>query len=234
MQGPIDQIRKRHRLKYLFQTLWHNSMKASYKNDCRRILLRAFIQVIKHFGNVCHSHILGKSDWGVRYVIIFLYVQFWIRLAAVSYRGKKVRTVASPAVRSVHTSRDTRNRVQNEPEYAICVIFTTRLYYKALGIILCAMIWQIRHNYNRLDDFHCDVTGHRKISALGTAGAMVTTHENSVMMVSFKGPKFTGDPLHSPYTPSGLSNDRNLGLRPRFLSTESLGPCFSHGMRDHD
>ena len=34
--------------------------------------------------------------------------------------------------------------------------------------------------------------------------------------------------------PSGLSNDKNLGLRPRFLSTESLGPCFSHGMGDHD
>ena len=34
--------------------------------------------------------------------------------------------------------------------------------------------------------------------------------------------------------PSGLSNDKNLGLRPRFLSTESLGPCFSHGTGDHD
>ena len=34
--------------------------------------------------------------------------------------------------------------------------------------------------------------------------------------------------------PSGLSYDKNLGLRPRFLSTESLGPCFSHGMGEHD
>ena len=34
--------------------------------------------------------------------------------------------------------------------------------------------------------------------------------------------------------PSGLSNDKKLGLRPRFLSTESLGPCFSHGTGDHD
>ena len=33
---------------------------------------------------------------------------------------------------------------------------------------------------------------------------------------------------------SGLSNNKNLGLRPRFLSTESLGPCFSHGTGDHD
>ena len=31
---------------------------------------------------------MGKFDWGVWYVIIFLYVQFWIRLAAVSNRGK--------------------------------------------------------------------------------------------------------------------------------------------------
>ena len=62
---------------------------------------------------------MGKFDWGVWYVIIFLYVQFWIRLAAVSYRGKNVRTVASPSVRSVNKSRDTQNCVQNEPEYAI-------------------------------------------------------------------------------------------------------------------
>ena len=82
----------------------------------------------------------GKFDWGVRYVIIFLFVQFWIRLATVSYRGKKVRTVDSPAVRSVNKSRDTRNCVQNEPKYAICVFVATRLYYKALGIILCALI----------------------------------------------------------------------------------------------
>ena len=45
---------------------------------------------------------------------------------------------------------------------------------------------QIRHNYNRLDDGHCDVTGHRKMSVLAMAGAMVTTHENSVMMRSFR------------------------------------------------
>ena len=132
---------------------------------------------------------LGKFDRKVRYVIIFLYVQFLIRLAAVSYRGKKVRTVVSSAVRSVDKSSDTRNCVQNGPEFAICVIFTTRLYFKALGIILCALIWRIRHNYNCLDDGHCDVTGHCKMSALGTDGAMVTTHEISVMMWSFEGPK---------------------------------------------
>ena len=48
-------------------------------------------------------------------------------------------------------------------------------------------ICQIHHNYKRLDVGHCDVTGHRKV--LGTAGAMVTSHENSVMMWSFKGSK---------------------------------------------
>ena len=120
---------------------------------------------------------LGAFDWGVRYVIIFLYVQFLIRLAAVSYRGEKVQTVVCPAVRSVNKSRDTRNCVQNGAEYTICVLFTTRLYYKAIGIILCTLICQIHRNYNRLDDGHCDVTCHRKMSALGTAGAMVTTHE---------------------------------------------------------
>ena len=123
----------------------------------------------------------GKFDWGFRYVIIFRYVQFWIRLAAVSYRGKKARTVASPAVRSVNKSRDTRNCVQNEPECAICAIFITSLYHKALGLILSDLIWQIRHDYTRLDDGHCDVTGHRKMSVLGTVGTMVTTHEHFVM-----------------------------------------------------
>ena len=132
---------------------------------------------------------MGKFDWGAWYVIIFLFAQFWIRLAAVSCRGKKVWTVAFPAVRSVNKSRDTRNCVLNEPHYVICVIFTTRLYCKALGLILCYLIWQIRLNYNRLDDGHCDVTGHSKMSALGTASAMVTSHEISVMMWSFKDPK---------------------------------------------
>ena len=129
---------------------------------------------------------MGKFDWGGRSVIIFQYVQFWIRLAAVSYRGKKVRTVVSPVVRSVNKSLDTRNCVQNEPDYAICVIFVTRVYYKALGTLLCALIWHIRHNYNRIDDYNSGVTGHRKMLALGTADAMVTTHEIFVMMWSFK------------------------------------------------
>ena len=95
-----------------------------------------------YWNTMCHfcDWQLGKFDWGVRYVIIFLYVQFWIRLGTVNYRGKKVRTVDTPAVRSVNKSRDTRNCVQNEPKYAICVLFATRFYYKAIGIIFCALI----------------------------------------------------------------------------------------------
>ena len=134
------------------------------------------------------GHIKGKFDWGFWYVIIFLYVQFWIRLAAVSYPGKNVRTVASPVVRSVNKSRDTRHCVQNEPEYSICVIFTILLYYKALGLILCDLVWHIRHNYKRPDDGHGDVTGHRKMSELRAVGPMVTTHGNFVMVWLFKGP----------------------------------------------
>ena len=89
---------------------------------------------------------MGKFDWGVRYVIIFLCVQFWIRLGTVSYRGKKVRTVDTPAVRSVNKSRDTRNCVQNEPNYVICVLFATRLYNKALGIIF--VLWYSKYATN--------------------------------------------------------------------------------------
>ena len=69
---------------------------------------------------------MGKFDWGVWCVIIFLYVQFWILLAAVSKGGTKVRTVALPVVKLVNKSGDTQNWDQNKPEYAICVIFTTR------------------------------------------------------------------------------------------------------------
>ena len=104
------------------------------------------------------SYQMGKFDWGVRSVIIFQHVQFWIRLPAVSYRGKKIRTVVSPAVRSVNKSLYTRNCVQNEPDYAICVIFVTRVYYKAPGTILCALIWQIRHNVLTITTLTLQVT----------------------------------------------------------------------------
>ena len=83
---------------------------------------------------------MGRSNWGLWHVIIFLYAQFWIRLAAVSKRGKKVRTVAFPVVRPVNKSCDTRHWAQNKPDYAICVIFTIRSYYKALALILCYLI----------------------------------------------------------------------------------------------
>ena len=87
---------------------------------------------------------MDMFDWEVWYVIIFLYVFFKIRLAAVRYHGMNIRTVAIRVVGPVNKSPDTRNCVLNKPEYAICVISTTRLYYKALGLILCDLIWQIR------------------------------------------------------------------------------------------
>ena len=103
------------------------------------------IELILNFGR-SYVMTMGQFDWGIWYLIIFLYVQFWVRLAAVIYRGKENRTVASLEVRSVNKSRDTRNNVKIKPAYAICVIFTTHLYYKALRLILCDMIWQIRHS----------------------------------------------------------------------------------------
>ena len=112
-------------------------------SDCKELTVLSLQDVFRKWAEyLCNdsNEIKGKFDWGVWYVIIFLYAQFWIRLAAVSKRGKDVRTVAFPAVRSVNKSRDTRNCVQNKPEYAICVIFTTRSYYKALGFILCYLI----------------------------------------------------------------------------------------------
>ena len=55
----------------------------------------------------------------------------------------------------------------------------------------CDLIWQIHHNYYRLDDGYFDVAGHRKMSVLGTARDLFTTHENSLMMWSFKEPKLS-------------------------------------------
>ena len=40
-------------------------------------------------------------------------------------------------------------------------VLSSPLVYKALWLIMCDMIWHIRHNYNRPDDGHSDVTGHR-------------------------------------------------------------------------
>ena len=63
--------------------------------------------------------------------VFFLQIQLCIRLDAVSYRCNKVRIMASPAVRSVNKFRDTQNCIQDEPQYAICVVFTARLYHTA-------------------------------------------------------------------------------------------------------
>ena len=141
----------------------------------------------------CHHTTLktsvGKFDWGVRYVMIFLYVQFWIRLATVNYRGKKVRTVDSPAVRSVNKSSDARNCVQKRAKLCdLCPLRHSFIWQSARNYFVCSDVAntpQLQSSWR----CQCEVTGHRKVSALGTAVAMVTTHENSVMMWSFKGTK---------------------------------------------
>ena len=129
--------------------------------------------------------LMGKFDWGVWCVIIPLYVQFWIRLAAVSKRGKKVWTVVFPVVRSVNKSRDTKLRPKQARVCDVCHLHHSFI----LQSPRVNFVLSDKANINRLYDTHCDVAGHRKMSVLGTAGAMVTTHENSVMMWSFKGPK---------------------------------------------
>ena len=62
------------------------------------------------------------------------------------------------------------------------LLWVPDIYYKALELSLTDLIWQIRHNYNDLDDGHFDVTGHRNMSVLDMAGAMVTAYEHSLMI----------------------------------------------------
>ena len=78
--------------------------------------------------------------------------------------------MASPAVISVNRSHGTTNYIRNEPQYAIRVVFTTRLYYKALQN---DFVWpdMANCNYIRLDSSHCNMTGHRKMAVRGAAGA---------------------------------------------------------------
>ena len=130
---------------------------------------------------------MGQVRLGGRYVIIFLYVQFWIRLAAVSYRGKKVRSMDFPAVRSVNKAHDTRNWVQKQAKVCdLCPLHHSFIWQSPRNYFVCSDIAntpQIQSSWR----CQCEVTGHRKMSALGTAGAMVTNHDNSVMIWSFKG-----------------------------------------------
>ena len=131
---------------------------------------------------------LGKFDWGVWYVIIFLYVQFWIRLGTVSYRGKKVRTVDSPAVRSANKSWHTKLRPKRAK---LCDRFPRRhsfILQSPRNYFVCSDIANMPQSQSSWR-CHCEVTVHRKMSALSTAGTMVTTHKNSVMMWPFKGTK---------------------------------------------
>ena len=95
----------------------HEGVKPNYAHVCRTLWWLSS----GGFTHIPNGHvtgggtiILGEFDWGVWYVIIFLCELFWIRLATVSKRGKKVRTVAFPAVRSVNESRDILNYVQKQ------------------------------------------------------------------------------------------------------------------------
>ena len=85
---------------------------------------------------------MGKFDWGVRYVIIFLYVQFWIRLAIVSYRGKKVRTVDSPAVGSVNKSRDT---IASKTSQSMRAVSSSPLVYITKPYELFCVLWYVKY-----------------------------------------------------------------------------------------
>ena len=117
--------------------------------------------------------------------------QVWLstcfnRLAAVCYRSKNVRTMAFPAVRSVNKSRGTQNCIRNEPYYAICSVYTIRLYNKVLKINFCALIWQ--KNAFIVIWTVATVTG-QVTTKLQCWVWPVTTRENSVIIWSFKGPK---------------------------------------------
>ena len=113
---------------------------------------------------------MGSFDWGGGGgggdVVIVLWVQFWIPLAAVSYRSIKVHTMASPAVWWVNKSRDRQSCIRNEPQYAICVIFSTHHITKPCKLILCHLTWQMTWNYHRVDSGHCDKTGHLTMAVL--------------------------------------------------------------------
>ena len=133
--------------------------------------------------------VMGKFDWGVRYVIIFLYVQFWIRLGTVSYRGKKVRTVDSPAVRSVNKSAT--HEIASKTSQNMRSVSSSPLVYITKPYELFCVLWYIANTPQLQSSWRCqcEVTVHRKMSALCTAGAMETTHGNSAMMWPFKGTK---------------------------------------------
>ena len=47
---------------------------------------------------------MGEFDWGVRYVIIFQYIKFWIRLAAASHRSITPKFVTPTALSCIDDS----------------------------------------------------------------------------------------------------------------------------------
>ena len=89
------------------------------------------------------------SDWAPHNVLISLrlgvahsgqfrlesFVRNYFSVSTLLY--EKESTYRGIPVRSVNKSSDTHNCIQNVPQYAICVVFTPCLYYKALKLILC-------------------------------------------------------------------------------------------------
>ena len=119
---------------------------------------------------IAQASSMGKFNWGVCYVIIFLQVQFWIRLAAVSYHGMEVHTMASPTVKSVDKSHDPK--IASKTSHSMRPVSFSSLVYitKPRKLIPCDLLWQITRNYNRLDGGHGCGTGHRMMAVLGMAG----------------------------------------------------------------
>ena len=76
----------------------------------------------------------ASSNGWFLYVIIFLKVQFYIRLTVVGYRGKKISTKAAPMLRSLNNSLYTQNCIRNEPQHAMGIVSLGRLYHKAVKI----------------------------------------------------------------------------------------------------
>ena len=86
---------------------------------------------------VCAS-LNGHVRLGVRYIIIFFYVQIWIRLPVVSYRGKKVRPVASPTVRSVNKSHDTKLRPKWARVCKLCPLHHSFIVQSPMSNSMCS------------------------------------------------------------------------------------------------
>ena len=152
------------------------------------------------YSHLFYSHISGTStDWdlgqvrlGVLYIIICWYdLKFdWLQLVTVV---RKLVPCPLSVMVSVTKSRDTQNCIQMISSMRSGSFSPSIYITKPRTLIIYDLLWQITYNYNRLDDDHCDGPGHRKMAVLDIAGDLETTHENSWMVCSLKGPTFFGD-----------------------------------------